>query len=132
MFRVDYETGAIEMNVGDTGSFQIAAARDDGEQWTDDDVALFTVRDGSGADIITRTYGLNDVELGNGVIGIEFQNSDTDQLAAGSYTWEMRYVVNPLYDENGKVVDGDIVRTPGVDGLGNPMNLTLKAVYRDI
>ena len=43
MFNVDYSTGAIEMNVGDTGSFQIAATRSDDEPWTGDDVATFTV-----------------------------------------------------------------------------------------
>ena len=132
MFAVDYTTGAIEMNIGDTGSFQVEAHRSDDEAWTDDDVATFTVRNASGEDVIVRDYGLNDQELGNGIIAIEFQNHDTDELPAGSYTWEIRYVVNALYDADGNVVDGDIVRTPGVDGKGNPMNLTLKSVMRDI
>ena len=132
MFSVDYTTGAIEMNVGDTGSFQIQAVRDDSEPWTEDDVATFTVRNASGTDVIVRNYSLVNDELGNGVIAIEFQNSDTDQLPAGSYSWEMRYVINALYDDDGRVVDGDIVRTPGVNGKGEPMNMTLKAVYRDI
>ena len=132
MFNVDYSTGAIEMNVGDTGSFQIAATRSDDEPWTEDDVATFTVRNNAGEDVITRNYALNDDTLGNGVISIEFQNSDTDQLPAGTYSWEMRYVINALYDASGRVVDGDIVRTPGVDGKGNPMSMTLKSVYRDI
>lgn len=132
MFAVDYTTGAIEMNIGDTGSFQVEAHRSDGEDWTDDDVATFTVRNGAGEDVIVRDYGLNDQTLGNGIIAIEFQNHDTDQLPAGGYTWEIRYVVNALYNAAGQVVDGDIVRTPGVDGNGNPMNLTLKSVMRDI
>lgn len=132
MFAVDYTTGAIEMNVGDTGSFQIEAHRSDEEPWTDDDIATFTVRNAAGEDVMKRNYTLTDSTLGNGVIGIEFQNSDTDGLPPGSYTWEMRFVVNALYDSGGNVVDGDIVRTPGADGKGEPMSLVLKSVMRDI
>jgi hypothetical protein len=131
MFNVDFNTGAIEMNAGDTGSFEIAAVRSDGEPWTADDVATFTVRNAAGEDILLRDYSLVG-ELGNGIIGIEFQNSDTDDLAPGAYSWEMRYVVNALYDSSGELVDGDIVRTPGADGKGNPMTLTIKSVMRDI
>lgn len=127
MFRVNYETGEIVMNVGDTGSFEVKGERDDQTAWTDDDRAVFTVRNAAGENVITRVYGLNDDELGNGVILIEFHNDDTDHLDPGNYSWELRYVVNPYYDGE-TIVDGDIVRTPGADGNGDPMPITLKGV----
>lgn len=127
MFRVNYETGEIVMNVGDTGSFEVKGERDDLTPWTDDDRAVFTVRNAAGENVITRVYGLNDEELGNGVILIEFHNGDTDDLDPGSYSWELRFVVNPYYDGE-TIVDGDIVRTPGADGNGDPMPMTLKGV----
>lgn len=132
MFNVNYETGEITMNVGDTGSFEVEAHRDDGVDWTADDRATLTIRDNQGNSVLERDYALDSEELGNGVIGIEFRNADTDDWEPGSYTWEMRYVVNPYYDEDDKIIDGDIVRTPGVNGNGEPMPMTLKQVYRDI
>ncbi len=133
MFEVNYTTGAITMNRGDTGSFTLTAHRDDQVDWTEDDRAVFTVRNGAGANVIEREYRLDDDEgLGNGVILIEFHNSDTDELPAGTYSWEMRYIVNAYYDEDDHIIDGDIVRTPGIDGKGNTMSLTLNNVLKDI
>ena len=132
MFQVNNATGAIVMNVGDTGSIEVHATRSDSEDWGEDDRAVFTVRNGAGQNIITRIYHLDDAELGNGVVLIQFHNDDTDDLDPGVYSWELRYVVNPYYDSNGNIVDGDIVRTPGVLGDGEPMSITLKAVQAKI
>ena len=131
MFDVNYDTGAITMNVGDTGSFEVEAVRDDSELWTENDRAVFTIRNASGETVVERIYTLDNDDTGNGVLLIEFHNGDTDQLEPGSYTWELRFVVNPYYD-GGTIVDGDIVQTPGIDGLGEPMPMTLKAVQADI
>lgn len=131
MFSVNYETGAITMNIGDTGSFQVEAHRDDDVSWTEYDRATLTVKRSDGVIVLERDYGLADDELGNGVIGIEFQNNDTDTWDPGTYTWEIRYVVNPYYAD-GRIASGDIVRTPGIDGNGEPMPMLLKPVYRDI
>ena len=127
MFRVNFETGEIVMNVGDTGCFEVKGEREDLLPWTDDDRAVFTVRNAAGDNVITRVYGLNDEELGNGVVLIQFHNNDTDGLEPGSYSWELRFVVNPYYDGD-TIVDGDVVRTPGADGNGDPMPMTLKGV----
>ena len=132
MFRVDEETGLIEMNVGDTGAFEIAGERTDGVAFTADDRAVFTVRNAAGQIVIERIYALDNQELGNGVALVQLHNNDTDELDPGAYTWEVRFVVHPYYDENGQIVDGDIVRTPGIDGQGNLLPMTLKAVQADI
>lgn len=132
MFAVDATTGTVEMNVGDTGAFLIAGARDDETAFTADDRAVFTIKNSTGEIVIERIYELDDENLGNGVFLVEFHNNDTDHLDPGPYTYEVRWVVNPYYDTNGKIVNGDIVRTPGIDGKGNPLPMTLKAVQADI
>ena len=131
MFAVDAATGAIEMNVGDTGAFEVAGTRDDGDAWTEDDRAVFTVKNGAGEIVIERIYRLDDEELGNGVVLVQLHNADTDSLDPGAYTWEMRWIVRPYWD-GGRIVDGDVVRTPGIDGKGMPMPMTLKAVQANI
>ena len=133
MFSVDAAKGEIEMNVGDTGAFLCAGERDDGVDFTEDDRAVFTIKDATGEIRIERIYHLDDDDgLGNGVFLVEFHNDDTDHLDPGQYSWEVRFVVNPYYDSEGKIVNGDIVWTPGIDGNGNPIPMTLKAVQADI
>lgn len=131
MFEVDEATGAIEMNVGDTGAFEVEGERDDGVAWTEDDRAVFTVKNGAGEIVIERIYRLDDEELDNGVVLVQLHNADTDRLDPGAYTWEMRYIVRPYWD-SGRIVDGNIVRTPGIDEKGNPLPMTLKGVQADI
>lgn len=132
MFAVDSTSGAIEMNVGDTGAFLIAGTRDDGEDFTEDDRAVFTIKNSNGEIVMMRIYSLdNDDDIGNGVFLVEFHNNDTDTWDPGSYTYEVRWVVNPYY-EGTKIVNGDFVNTPGIDGKGNPIPMTLKAVQADI
>ena len=98
-FVVDYESGNITMNRGDTGSFKVHASRSNGESWTSASRMLFTVRNGQGEIVMQRIYRLDDQwDLGDGVVLIEFHNDDTDQWDPGSYTMERRYNVNPIWD----------------------------------
>lgn len=108
MFAVDPNTSAVTMHKGDTGAYNVTLARSDGEPFTSDDVAIYTVKQGSTVKI-RREYALNgDV---NGQITIAFHNSDTDTWAASTYATEIRVVINAVH-QDGKVVNGDIVRTP--------------------
>lgn len=132
MFQVDYDTGAIEISKGDTGSFELEAIREDRVAWGENDRAVFTLRGPSGENVIERVYRLDSDTPGNGVIVIEFHNEDTDQLDPGSYTWEMRFVGHQYKDASGKIVNGNFIRTPGIDGSGDPMPLTIKSVQADI
>ena len=131
MFSLTPETGLIELNLGDTGSIELEAHRDDGEDWTEDDKAVFIVKNGDET-VIERTYDLDDDELGNGVLLIEFHSNDTKDLKPGTYSWEVRFFVNPYYDDDDNIVGGDIVDTPGISGDGKPMTLVLDAVLKDI
>ena len=139
MFNVD-ETGNVTMHRGDTGAFKVRATRQTGEAWTADDRLLFTIRNASGDIVIQRIYRLDDDDgLGNGVVEIQFHNSDTDSLPNGTYQVERRYNVHPYWDgtppegmcvdaltADARMIEGDCVRTV-FQG-----NLTISDVYGDI
>jgi len=98
-FYHDPETGDIEMNAGDTGSFKVHCSRKSGESWPETARMLYTIKNGSGEIVMQRIYRLDDQwGLGDGVVLIEFHNDDTDDWPAGSYTTERRYNVAPIWD----------------------------------
>ena len=106
MFVVDPNTKTITMYRGDTGELTITAT---GYTFGIDDRALFTVKNKAGAEIIRTEY-----EMTNNAFTVEFTNSDTDTCAPDTYEWDVRYVVNPTYDQTtGQIIDGDDVMTPG-------------------
>ena len=135
MFDLDTVTGAVTLNQGDTGSYEVEAEREDGEDWTADDRATWCLKQGEEV-IWERVYRLDnpddDDTLANGRVRIEFTNAQTKQLAPGAYTWEMRYVTGAYLDGNGRVVSGDGVDTPGIDGKGEPMPFTVKSIQYEI
>ena len=77
MFNFDKDTCAITLHAGDTGSKWIHATRKGGDDWTDDDRCLFTVK--SGNDIVMqRIYRLDDQwGAGAGIFLFELHNNDT-------------------------------------------------------
>ena len=105
MFVVDPERKTITLNRGDTGEVTITIT---GYTYGTDDRALFTVKDGSGAVQMQRIY-----EFTDNAFVIEFANADTDFLSPGIYYWDVRCVIDPQYDGQGNIVDGDEVATPG-------------------
>ena len=123
MYSVDGYT--ISLSRGDTGALKVTAnATLDGEAFTfgSDDRALFSIKNSNGEIIIQKTCEMTDNSF-----TVYFLNSDTDSLAPGSYTWDVRYIVNPYYDESGKVVNGDQIITPKA-----PQALNLMSVVGDI
>lgn len=133
MFLVEELTGAVTLNQGDTGSYEIEAERDDGEPWTEYDRMTWCLKAGDEV-ILERVYRLdnpeNDDTLANGVVRIEFTNAQTKALSPGSYTWEPRFMIG-AYMADGRVISGDGVDTPGLDGQGEPMPFNVKPVqYR--
>lgn len=124
-FTVDLDTMSIRMNQGDTGSFFVGAERESGTAWTEDDRALFTIKDAQGTIKMQRIYRLDDQwDVGDGVILIEFHNDDTDTWEPGSYSVELRFDIDPIWEgtpptgrcvnaltAGAKMVEGSIVRT---------------------
>ena len=58
---------------------------------------------------------------------VQFANSDTGDLAAGTFSWDVRYIIHPYYDEAGNIIDGDQVITPKT-----PMELQLLQVVGEV
>lgn len=97
-FQIDLETGDINMNRGDTGAYKVRCRRTSGEDWPAESRMLYTIKDSSGKIVLQRIYRLDDAwGLGNGVVQIEFHNSDTDTWEFGTYSAERRYNVHPTW-----------------------------------
>lgn len=106
MFIVDDMT--ISMTVGDTGAIKVQATGFDFEHYSESIKAIFTVKTAGGGVLMERecTFGTD------GSFLIFFQNSDTEKYSAGNYVWDLRFVINPYRDSDGRIRDGDQVITP--------------------
>lgn len=122
MFRLDGYT--INITRGDTGGIKIkATATLNGEPFTfgADDRALFSIKNSQGEVLKEKI-----AELTNNEFMVYFMNSDTDSLSPGSYSWDVRYVINPIY-QNGRIVNGDQILTPK-----EPQTINILTVVGDI
>lgn len=127
MFQFDPENSSISMHRGDTGAYYVQCRRSSGKPFGEGDVALYTVKSGSEVKI-QREYALDDDEgAGNGRFLVAFRNSDTDTWPAGSYSTEIRVVINPIRLDV-DVVDGDIVRTI----VRSKSTLTILDILREV
>ena len=106
MFDID-AAGNIRMSRGDTAAFTVGVSRKDGAPFSELDRAVFTVKNSAGVEIMYRIY-----PIASGEFRVSFSNADTDSLPTGSYSYDIRYVIDPNYDDNGRIIDGNEVLTP--------------------
>ena len=117
----------ITLSRGDTGAMRIhadAKRKDTGADFTfgENDRAVFTIK-GNGQVMKEKAYQMTD-----NTFTVVFFNHDTDQFSPGSYSWDVRYVINPYYEQGRDIpIDGDQVLTPN-----NPMSMNLLTVVGDI
>lgn len=100
----------IRLSRGDTGALKVkATATLDGQPFSfgSDDRALFSIKNAQGQIVKEKV-----AELENNNFVVYFLNADTDSLAPGPYQWDVRYIIHPYYDSEGKIVNGDQVITP--------------------
>ena len=119
MFGVNEYT--ITLSRGDTGAIKFTA--DTEHTFDSTDRALFSVKNAIGDVVKQSAYPLDNEKS----FIVSFFNSDTDSLAAGTYSWDVRYIIHPYYDSDGKIIDGDQVITPR-----QPMNLQLLQVVGEV
>lgn len=135
MFKIEELTGAVSLRQGDTGSFEVEAQREDGLPFTDEDRVTFCVKSGDET-LLERVYRLDNPEedpsLENGLVRIELTNADTRSLPVGNHSWEMRYAIGAYTNVSGRIVSGDGVDTPGIDGEGDPMPFAVKPIQYPI
>ena len=111
----------ITLSRGDTGAVVITA--DTESTFTSADRALFSVKNAIGEVVKQQAFALDE----NNSFTVTFFNTDTDNLAPGSYSWDVRYVIHPYYDSNGNIINGDQVITPRL-----PMELVLLNVVGEV
>lgn len=114
MWSVDPNTMAVTMHKGDTGAYWVQLTRGSGDSFSEGDVAIYEVWQGTTL-MIHKEYDLapetpTEICPGDGKFLVYFQNGTTDTWATGTYNVEIRVVINPIR-QDGKVVDGDTVRT---------------------
>ena len=119
MFNV--EDTVISLSRGDTGAIKFIA--DTTYTFAAEDRALFSIKNGNGEVVKESAFELDE----NKAFVVTFFNADTDNLPPGSYNWDVRYIVNPYYDAEGNIIDGDQVITPE-----QPMTLNLLNVVGEI
>lgn len=123
MFNVEGYT--ITLSRGDTGALRITAtATLDGQPFTfgEDDRALFSIKNGQGEIVKEKVAAME-----NNSFVVYFLNADTESLSPSNYQWDVRYVIHPYYDSEGRIIDGDQVITPKT-----PQTMTILTVVGDI
>lgn len=121
MYNVDAETYDISLSKGDTMALKIVTQTD--YEFAENDRAIFTIKNSAGAIVKEVICEIDE----NNEFTVEFLNQDTDSLDVGRYTWDVRYVINPYYNSEGRITDGDQVITPNL-----PMNFTLLSVVGEV
>ena len=104
MFKLDEDGSTILMHRGNTGTVRITL---DGYTFGNDDRVLFRMRSSNGTIIKSKICKVED-----GAIEVEFVNTDTDYLAPGYYYYGVTAATDPVYGEDGEIVDGSGVSTP--------------------
>lgn len=97
----------ISIRRGDTGAFDIHTT---GYNFGVNDRALFTIKD-SNRKAIRREL----LEITNNTVTIEFVHADTKSMKVGEYTWDIRFIVDPEYDDNDNPTGGTEIDTPYTD-----------------
>ena len=123
MFNVEGYT--ITLSRGDTGALRITATVTlDGQPFTfgEDDRALFSIKNGQGEIVKEKVAAME-----NNSFVVYFLNADTESLSPSNYQWDVRYVIHPYYDSEGRIIDGDQVITPKT-----PQTMTILTVVGDI
>ena len=123
MFSVDGYN--ITLSRGDTGAMRVKAiATLNGEAFTfgSDDRALFSIKNSQGEIVKEKV-----AELDNNEFTVYFLNADTDGLSPTNYEWDVRYIIHPYYDSNGRIVNGDQVITPKA-----PQTMQIMTVVGDV
>lgn len=115
----DVKDFTIRVSRGDTGSITVHTT---GYEFGPDDRALFTIKDGN-----RMTVRKEVLEIENGDVTIEFTNRQTKMLRTGNYVWDVRFVVDPEFDENDMLVGGTEVYTPNTN-----LNLIVEDAVGDV
>lgn len=85
---------------GDTGSFTVPAIFN-----KENSIAVFSIFNAH------KRIWTHEFPIENNKILITFSHEDTRNLPIGLYYWDIKTYVNPKYDENNLLIDGDEVHS---------------------
>lgn len=94
----------VSIPKGDSGGFDVVIT---GVTFGANDVALFTLKDKN-----SKTIRRDVLDIANNGVTVEFTPAETGKMAIGDYTWDLRWFMNPTYDEDDNLDGGDEVDTP--------------------
>ena len=106
VFRVN--GNQITMTAGDTALMAICSD-EKGYVPTADDRAIFTVRERPGRRALIEKVIVPEE---SGVVLVVFDSTDTEKLREREYCWEVKYALDAVEDEEGKVVGWREMVTP--------------------
>lgn len=118
MFIVDPTTKKITLHKGDTGT---VVYRVSGFDLDESSRAKWTMKDSKGDVVKWGVFPFTDNQF-----SVVFANGDTDTLPAGKYSYDVRIAKEPVFDEEGDIIDG-YIRTPE-----SPLVVELLPVVGDI
>lgn len=104
MFKLSDDKTTILMHRGNTGTVRITLS---GYTFGNNDRVLFRMRSANGTVVKSVIC-----QVVNGAIEVEFVNTDTDYLNPGVYYYGVTAATDPVYDEDGEIVNGSGVSTP--------------------
>lgn len=118
MFDVTLETMAIQMTAGDTGTVTYEIT---GDTLTTTDKVLWAMMNSRGEIMLAKFMETSD----NSTFTISFSNTDTCNLNAGTYRYDIRVIVNPSITGEADPVN---VVLSSADDVVTVMNATLFTV----
>ena len=117
MIKVD-DNSNITIPQGDTGLVSVAL---NGVVLAVGDMCIFAVKDGT-TELLRKLIAPTD-----GVCVISLANADTENIAVGSYRWDLRVVLSPVYNtDNTDIVNGTEVHS--IFSLGGLPKFVVKEV----
>ena len=101
------DDGTIAITRGDTGSFRYTPRFS-----VDNAVAVFSVKTVFARDdVIVKLLEQNE----DGTLTVNLDSADTD-LPSGAYVYDIRYLVNPVFDK-GDIINAEQIITPDEPGV---------------
>lgn len=103
---------------GDTGSFSVPALTSGANV-----IAVFSIFTKEKR-IWTHEYPVED-----GMVRINFEHEDTENFPIGKFFWDIKIYVNPRYDEDNVLIDGDEVHSYYAGFQLPECEITLAPIY---
>lgn len=118
MFVIDTESKTITLHRGDTG---VVPYKLRGYTFSNADRVLYTIKDTFGQEVFQEIYEIDE----DGMFRVEFPNGMTDSLSPGTYRYDARVAILPVYDDQGNIIDVDYDHGGAVITPESPLTIVI-------